>query len=450
MINMKTWLDYFKEICLIPREAGNEDGIRAYLLSFAKENGFEGLRDKDGNIIIKAPATKGYENKTTVILQGHMDMVCVKRPESEHDFTKDPIEMCIDGDIITAKNTSLGGDNGIAMALAMAVLTDPQAQHGPVEVLITYSEETGLYGAMNVDASMLSGKKLLNLDSEEENIITVGCAGGLNLFFDKKINRISVPENYKTVSVSVSGLPGGHSGSEIHLDRPNAIKVLADKISEFNDYMLVTFEGGTRDNVIPSSAKAVIAIPEDTTLDCGFENVKSCGKATDAKTSAEIINCLKNAYHGVHTWSKVITGVVETSNNLAIAQLKEDSMYVNVNIRSLIETEKKETAVKIENYFKDFGFTFTTNGGYPGWQPNPDSEFTKQCCSAWKKVSGRNAIVTSVHAGLECGIIADKIPGLDCVSMGPELHDVHSVNENLSISSTDRIFGFIKELLKSI
>lgn len=447
---MKNWLDYFKEICCIPREAGNEDGIRAYLLSFAKENGFEGIRDKDGNIIIKAPATKGCENKETVILQGHMDMVCVKRPGSKHDFTKDPIEMCINGDVITAKDTSLGGDNGIAMAMAMAILTDPEAQHGPVEVLITYSEETGLYGALNLDASLLNGRKLLNLDSEEENIITIGCAGGLNLFFDKKISRTAIPAGYKTIEVSISGLPGGHSGSEIHLDRPNAIKVLAEKISSLKDFMLIKFEGGTRDNVIPSSASAVLAVPADTEPDFDYTELQTDTKAVDAESSKEIIDCLKNAYHGVHTWSKAVVGVVETSNNLAIALLKDDSMFVNVNIRSLVESEKMETALKIEDYFKNFGFTFTTNGGYPGWQPNPDSVFTKQCCSAWKTVSGQDAIVTSVHAGLECGIIADKIPGLDCVSMGPNLHDVHSVNENLSISSTDKVFKFIKVLLKEI
>lgn len=447
---MKTWLDYFKEICLIPREAGNEDGIRAYLLSFAKENGFEGIKDKDGNIIIKAPATKGFENSETVILQGHMDMVCVKRETSNHDFTKDPIEMCINGDIITAKDTSLGGDNGIAMAMAMAVLTDPEAQHGPVEVLITYSEETGLYGAQNLDASLLKGRKLLNLDSEEENIITIGCAGGQNLFFNRKITRTAIPCTYKTIEVSVSGLPGGHSGSEIHLDRPNAIKVLAQTISSVKDFMLVEFEGGTRDNVIPSSAKAIIAVPENAKPNFDYAEVKTDKKAVDTESSSQIIDCLKNAYHGVHAWSKVVVGVVETSNNLAIAILNEDDMYVNVNIRSLVEAEKNETALKLENYFKEFGFECRKEGGYPGWQPNPDSEFTKQCCTSWKKVSGNDAVVTSVHAGLECGIIADKIPGLDCVSMGPNLHDVHSVNENLSISSTDRTFAFIKELLKSL
>lgn len=444
---MKSWLDYFKEICNVPRESGNENGIREYLLSFAKENDIEGLKDKDGNIVLRTKASKGFENNPVIILQAHMDMVCVKKEDSKHDFTKDPIEIVINGDKISAKDTSLGGDNGVAIAMILAFMSDKTSNHGIVEALITYSEETGFYGAKSVDPSFLSGKKLLNLDSEEENTFIIGCAGGMCLFLKKKVSFTTILDNYKCIKVAVTGLPGGHSGSEIHLNRPNAIKVLANKVSSLQNYQIVSFDGGARDNVIPSGAQCILAIPNNCMPAFEYQEVQKYSKALNKTDSKQIIESLKDADHGVYAWSKEIKDVVETSDNLAIAKLKENAFEVTVNIRSLVEEEKAKLCNKICAHFKNFGYCFATDGGYPTWQPNVNSDFLNQCLKVWKNVSGKDAVVTSIHAGLECGIIASKIKGLDCVSMGPDIYDVHSVNENFSINSTDRIYSFIKALV---
>ena len=474
--------DYFKKICAIPRESGNEEGMRQYLLSWAKENNIYATRDKSGNIILKKEATKGYENAPSVALQGHMDMVCVKTAESNHDFSKDPIELCIDGDILKAKDTSLGADNGIAIAMTQAVMTDPTAQHGPLEAIFTWAEETGMNGAFDLDGSLIQSKKLINLDSEEEGVIYIGCAGGIDLVGTMEAEMEEVPEGWETVEMHLTGLKGGHSGGEIHKQRLNAISALARMILSIEElghpYMINCFEGGTRRNVIPSSAFCRISFPSETKRqtmmrvmetfvlirqenlieepNIEFEkHCTACG-ATKAKTalSVEVSSLLTKALfacpHGVFTMSKALNNVVETSDNLAIVKCIDGKLDLQISVRSNLDSGKTYLVNKIKTILESFGITCTIGNGYPSWAPNPDSQLAKFCAQAYKDKTGKDPVVTAIHAGLECGVISSKVDGMDSVSIGPDLFDVHSVNEHISISSTERTYEFLKYLLSII
>ena len=345
--------DYFKQICRIPRESGNEEGMREYLLSWAKEKGFEGIRDKAGNIIIRTGATPGYEDRAPVALQGHMDMVCVKVPGSNHDFAKDPIEVYQDGDFLKARDTSLGGDDGIAVAMTMALFTDPDAKHGPLEAIFTFREEVGMDGAFAIDGSMVKSRKMINIDSEEEGIIYIGCAGGIDVKGSAKYETESVPNDWDTLEFTVSGLKGGHSGGEIHKQRLNAICALVRMLLSVGEtdvpFRLARFDGGTKLNVIPSSATCSICVPQERKHDVVakvtetfniikeenkyeeplFEMSKCCSRhgavrmeeALDETSTMIVLNALLTSPHGVFTMSKAIPGIVETSDNLAIAKM---------------------------------------------------------------------------------------------------------------------------------
>lgn len=476
--------DYFKQICQIPRESGNEEGMRKYLLTWAKENNFKALQDRSGNIIVYCDATDGFENVSPVVLQGHMDMVCVKTPDSKHDFTKDPIEVYEDGDFLRAKDTSLGGDNGIAVAMTMALLTDKSAKHGPIEALFTFSEETGMDGAFNLDASLIKSRKLINLDSEEEGIIYIGCAGGVDITSSYKASLEEVPESWEPVEIKVGGLKGGHSGGEIHHQRLNAIWALSRMLCAIENsgksFMLCEFDGGVRRNVIPSSASCKICIPSDSKKeimtsvlsefdlikeefkfqDSDFFNEHHCSKcnadvtkpnkALSASDSKKIIKALFTCPHGVSAMSQAVKGIVETSDNIAIAKLDKDVMNVEISVRSLIDSAKYSLAYRIRNILESLGYEVNIGGSYPSWSPNPDSKLATFCAKAWKDSTGKDAVVTSIHAGLECGVINSLIEGMDSVSIGPDLFDVHSVNEHLSISSTKRMYDFVKHLLSII
>lgn len=474
--------NYFKQICQIPRESHNEEGMRQYLLAWAKENDLEAIRDQAGNIIVKKPATPGFENVPSVALQGHMDMVCVKTPESDHDFTKDPIEVYEDGDYLRAKGTSLGGDNGIAVAMAMAVFTDPSAQHGPLEAIFTFAEETGMDGAFALDASVVDSKKLINLDSEEEGVIYIGCAGGIDLVGSLETELDDVPENWETVEISVGGLKGGHSGAEIDRGRANAVTVLSRLLMSIDElgtpFMINAFNGGTRRNVIPSSASCRICFPAETKkqtmthLLAEFQNIQqenrieepgleihkhctACGakkaeKAISPEVSAIIAKALFACPHGVLSMSKAIPGVVETSDNLAIVNVNDGKLHLEISVRSNIESAKYFLVNRIKAILESFGIDCKIGNGYPSWAPNPDSELAKFCADAYEQMTGKKAVITAIHAGLECGVISSKVPGMDSVSIGPNLYDVHSTNEHLSISSSKRMYDYLKKLLSII
>ncbi len=477
-------LDFFRKICEIPRESGNENGIRSFLLDWARSNNFEATTDKAGNVIVYRDATPGFENVPPVCLQGHMDMVCVKTPQSNHNFLTDPIEIVEKDGFLYAKDTSLGADNGIALAMIMALFTDPEAKHGKLEALFTFSEETGMFGAFGLDGSLIKSRRMINLDSEEEGIIYIGCAGGTDVDATFKASLQAVPQDWEPVFIKVGGLKGGHSGGEIHRQRANAVKVLAQMLcaleEENRPFMLSSIEGGTRRNVIPSEASCVICLPSETKKasmklilgafekikdlyaveDPGMMNDHYCShhnsslkkpeKAFCAEDSARLARALFCTPHGVSAMSKAVEGVVETSQNLAIIKTKDNCVDVSISVRSLVEYAKA-TQVKINEYLlQSFGFETKTGGDYPSWAPDRNSELCAFCAKAWKDVTGKDPVITSIHAGLECGVINSRVPGMDSVSLGPDLFDVHSTNEHLSVASAARIYDFVKHLLSII
>ena len=476
--------NYFKQICAIPRESGNEDGIRNFLLAWAEENRFDARTDKAGNVIIYRDATPGYEDVPPVCLQGHMDMVCVKTPGSNHNFLTDPIEIVEKDGFLYAKDTSLGADNGIAVAMIMALFTDPDAKHGKLEALFTFSEETGMFGAFGLDGSLIRSRRMINLDSEEEGIIYIGCAGGTDVEGSFGAELQDVPGDWEPVFIKVGGLKGGHSGGEIHRQRANAIKVLSLMLGaleqEGRPFMLSSIEGGTRRNVIPSEASCVICLPSATKKEsmhlvlnafeqaralyaiedpgmindhyCSHHNssLKKPARAFGVQDSANIVRALFCTPHGVVSMSKAVEGVVETSQNLAIVRTKENKVSVEISVRSLVEYAK-QSQVRVNEYLLgSFGFEAKSGGDYPSWAPDRESALCAFCAKAWKDVTGKDAVITSIHAGLECGVINSRVPGMDSVSLGPDLFDVHSTNEHLSVASADRVYDFVKHLLSII
>ena len=474
--------EYFNQICKIPRESGNEEGMRQYLLAWAKENGFEGIRDGVGNIIIRTKATPGFEDIPYVALQAHMDMVCVRTPESTHDFLKDPIEVYQDGDFLKAKDTSLGGDDGIGVAIAMALFTDRHCVHGPLEAVFTFAEETGMNGAYGLDGSLIRSKKMINVDSEDEGTIFIGCAGGIDLVGNASYEMEDVPEDWDTLEIGVSGLKGGHSGGEIHQQHLNAISALSRMILSIEEtgipFRLAAFNGGTKRNVIPSSASCSICVPENIKHDVvgrivktfeeikeenkieepGFAMSKRCShhgavrfdKALDTDTSMLVIKALFACPHGVFTMSKAIPGIVETSDNLAIVKLNDGKLDLQVSVRSNVDSAKLYLVNRIKAGLESFGIECRTGDSYPAWTPDPDSKLAKFCAEAYEQQTGKKAIVTAIHAGLECSVINSRCPGMDSVSIGPQMYDIHSTAERLSISSSTRTYAFIRHLLSII
>ncbi len=474
--------DYFRTICKIPRESGNEEGMRQHLLSWAKENGFDAIRDKAGNIIIRSEATPGYENTPSVALQGHMDMVCVKVPNSAHDFLKDPIDMYEDGDFIRARGTSLGGDDGIAVAMVQALFTDPDAKHGKLEAIFTFSEETGMDGAFSLDGSLIKSRRMINIDSEEEGVIYIGCAGGIDLVGTSSYDMDDVPSDWDTIEIFVSGLKGGHSGGEIHQQRLNAISALSRIMVTLGEngvpFMVGDLHGGIRRNVIPFQAKCTFALPasaEDdakaiiektfnemkeenkyeepnftvTTKDSVHGTVRLL-KAVDSELSMLVAKALFACPHGVFAMSKAIPGIVETSDNLAIVRFEHGKLELQVSVRSNIDSAKYLLVNKIRTILESFGLDCRIGDGYPSWAPDPDSQLANVCAQAYEHLTGKKPVVTAIHAGLECGVINSKCPGMDSISIGPNMYDVHSVNEHISISSTKRMYDFIKYLLSTM
>ena len=473
---------YFRELCKIPRESGNEEGVRQYLLSWAKENGFEAERDNSGNIIIRTGATEGYENVPPLALQGHMDMVCVRTPESKHDFLKDPIEVYEDGDFLKAKDTSLGGDDGIAVAMIQALFTDPSCKHGPLEAIFTYAEETGMFGAYGLDGSLIKSRKMINIDSEDEGTIFIGCAGGIDLVGKASYETEDVPADWDTLEITVSGLKGGHSGGEIHQQHLNAICALSRMLLSIEDtgipFRIAAFNGGTKRNVIPFSASCSICVPEKNKHDvvsalvktfdeikeenkieepgftlekrCSHHGAKRFDKALDADTSLLLTKALFACPHGVFTMSKAIPGIVETSDNLAIVKLNDGKLDLQVSVRSSVDSAKYYLVNRIRVIFESFGIDCVTSDGYPAWTPDPDSQLARFCAEAYEQQTGKKAILTAIHAGLECSVINSKCPGMDSVSIGPQMYDIHSTAERLSISSCVRTYDFLRHLLSII
>lgn len=467
---------YFEEISKIPHGSGNTRQISDYLAAFAQKQGLKWIQDESNNVVIFKEASKGYENAPTVMLQGHMDMVCEKKAGSTHDFTRDPLELQVDGDFISAKGTTLGGDDGIAVAYGLALLEDNTLEHPALEVVFTVDEEIGLLGAAALDASCLKAKYLINLDSEEEGILWAGCAGGMTAV-------TKLPVRYQEGTgmkweIQVSGLLGGHSGAEIDKNRANATVVLARFLKECRqqgEYALAELSGGLKDNAIPREAKAVLltdtesgermaAYAEDFTRALKKEytgsdegitvTAKPLGGATEPVlhpvSLEKVLFFLLNYPNGIQKMCGFIDGLVETSCNLGITCLTPEALCGSASVRSSVGTAKQALADKIAYLTEFLGGEFTVEGDYPSWEYRQDSALRGVMVRVYRNLYGKDPQVQVIHAGLECGLFYEKIPGLDCVSIGPDMKDIHTSEERLSISSVQRVWEYLTEVLREI
>ncbi|PID92969.1 MAG: cytosol nonspecific dipeptidase [Bacteroidetes bacterium] len=469
---------YFEDICQVPRPSKKEEKIRAFLVDFAKAHNLSYEMDDIGNVIIRKPATPGMEKKKSVVLQSHMDMVCEKNADKVHDFDHDPIEPIIDGEWVRANQTTLGADDGIGVATELAILTDPDIQHGPIECLFTVDEETGLTGAFELAPGFIKSKILLNLDSEDEGELFIGCAGGVDTLatFETKYN--GRPVNHLAYSLSVTGLKGGHSGDEIHKGLGNSIKILNRFLWNCHQkykIRIAHFEGGNLRNAIPREAFATITIrPKDvpeferyfeefkaeavkdlSLVEPGFtmamEKVEKPGQVIDRGTQHRLLNALYACPHGVIAMSQSMKGMVETSTNLASVKFLDDNrILVTTSQRSDATFGKYDVASMVESVFTLAGAEVTHTDGYPGWKPNPNSEIKDITVAAYEKLFGETPIVRSIHAGLECGLILEKYPDMDMISYGPTLRMVHSPEEKIHIGTVAKFWDLTKEVLLTI
>ena len=466
---------FFEEICQVPHGTFDTKRISDYCVAFAKERGLACIQDETNNIIISKPGTVGYENSEPVIIQGHMDMVCEKRPESNHDFKKDPLELYVEDGYVKAKDTTLGGDDGIAVAMALAILDSKDIPHPPIEAVFTVDEEIGMGGAENIDLSVLKGKKLINIDSEEEGILTVGCAGGFGYNTEIPVTRENA-EGEK-ISIRIHGLLGGHSGEEIHRQRGNANKMMARllyHIAEEKSYRLSEIYGGSKDNVIAMEAHAsLVAAPEDTEqilamirnmediwnaefmgeepgLTVKTETEKNTDTVVFSKdTTQKVVGYLKASPNGLKEYSRKVAGATETSLNLGVVSMKENGVEAAFLIRSAVDSRKQQVLEEVDAVTKAFGGTGTISSAYQAWQYKPKSELRPVMIEAYKEIYGKEPKICIIHGGLECGIFLGKRPDLDCVSCGPDVLDIHSYNERLDIASTQRSWEFLKLVLKN-
>ena len=468
---------YFAEICKVPRPSKKEEKIIAYLQNFAKEQGLESKTDEAGNILIKKPATPGKENLKTVILQSHIDMVCEKNSDSTHDFLNDPIETYIDGEWLKAKGTTLGADNGIGMAAQLAVLAANDIEHGPIECLFTVDEETGLTGAFALKEGFMDGDILINLDSEDEGELFIGCAGGANTTAEFAYEEIDAPQDYFFFNVAIKGLTGGHSGDDINKNRANANKLLnrfLSQLADKYDLYLCEIDGGNLHNAIPREARALCAVPmkhkEDVRIDMNIytaeiENEFSvtepnlrtelgsespCAKAIDRDTVARLLKTIYAVHHGVYAWSQDMPGLVETSSNLASIKMVDGKIKIVTSQRSSILSSRKDMSEVVRSAFLLGGAEVTTGDGYPGWKPNPASPILKVAIESYKRLFGVEPKVKAIHAGLECGLFLEKYPHLDMFSTGPTLRGVHSPDERMHIPAVDKFWQHLLDVLVNV
>ena len=469
---------YFGELSKIPRGSGNEKEVSDYLVAFAREHGLEVSQDEVYNVVIKKPGTEGYESSPAVILQGHMDMVCEKGPDSDHDFLKDPLALrVVDGDWLYATDTTLGGDNGIAVAMGMALVASDEIPHPPIELLVTTSEETGMDGAMALDASSISGKTLINIDSEEEGVLTVSCAGGCSAFVHIPLTWESAPEGAVALAIDIKGLLGGHSGIEINKGRANANKLLGRLLYQAGDKLrLASVSGGNKHNAIPREAHAVVVVPsadadalralarelestargEYQTADPGIQiTVTPVEKAPEQvmapDCAAHVVRFLYLVPNGVQSMSMDIPGLVESSLNLGVVRTEGDAVELITSIRSCVGSLKRNIYDVVAAIGELCGASLSVEGQYPEWQYDPNSRLREICIEQYEALFGRKPGVAAIHAGLECALFAEKFNGtLDMISIGPDMVDVHTAQEHLSISSTGRTWDYLLAVLKAL
>ena len=466
--------EYFEKLCSVPHGSGNTKIISDLCVELAKELGLKYRQDSSNNLIIWKDGSAGYEKSEPIILQGHIDMVCAKTDDCAKDMAKEGLDLRTDGEWVWADKTSLGGDNGIAVAMIFAILADDTLLHPPLEAVFTVDEEVGMDGAFALDCSDLKGKKLMNLDSEEEGEFTVSCAGGVRA-------DCTLPGKPETLhgescyAVTISGLQGGHSGMDINTGRGNANvlmgRVLYSAMEQLPGLRLAAMQGGRFDNVICPRCDAVVAVPAGKEADfeqfirsfnatlkneyagCDAGVTLECAKteaapAVSAETTSVMLHTLLALPQGVEAMNVDFPGLVQTSLNLGVLQLAEDGLHFSYSIRSCIASQKAMLTQRVHAIVEFAGGTVSERSNYPGWQYARDSKFRELVLDAYRDISGTEGKIVATHGGLECGLFIEKIPGLDAISLGPELHDVHSVRERLSVPSTERVYALVCEVLK--
>ena len=464
---------YFEEICSMPHGSGNTKIISDYLVKFAQEQGLEYLQDELNDVIIFVPGTCGMEDHAPVIIQGHMDMVCEKDADCPIDMDTEGLDIAHDGEYVYAKGTTLGGDDGVAVAFAMALAADKSIAHPPLELVITVDEETGMFGAAGIDLSMLKGRMLLNIDSEDEGIFTVSCAGGARSTIHLPLQRKAVYG--PAIRLVVDGLQGGHSGVEIHKNRANASKVMGELLRRIQEKMplcLVSFAGGSKDNAIPRSCEAnAVALGMD--LECinaiaaelqaeiranyaepeavieAFNADALGGNGLSAEDTAKVIALICEVPNAIQAWSQKIPGLVQTSLNLGVAKMGEE-LSLTFSVRSSVNQEKQELLTQLRTIAENYGGSYSQMGEYPAWEYKEASVLRDTMVQVFTKMYDKAPEVVAIHAGLECGLLGEKLPGLDAVSIGPEMHDIHTSRERLGIASTKRTWEFVLEVLKAL
>ncbi|WP_316374977.1 cytosol nonspecific dipeptidase [Enterobacter hormaechei] len=469
--------DIFAKICSIPHPSYHEEQLAEHIMCWAKEKGLHAERDQVGNILIRKPATAGMENRKPVVLQAHLDMVPQKNNDTVHDFTKDPIQPYIDGEWVKARGTTLGADNGIGMASALAVLADDSVEHGPLEVLLTMTEEAGMDGAFGLQANWLQADILINTDSEEEGEIYMGCAGGIDFISTLPLSREAIPAGFETFKLTLKGLKGGHSGGDIHLGLGNANKLLARFLAGHAaelDLRLVDFNGGTLRNAIPREAFATVAVPaskadelknlssvyleilknelsaKEKNLTVVLESVTTDKAALTAQSRDTFVQLLNATPNGVIRNSDVAKGVVETSLNVGVVTMGDDSAEIICLIRSLIDSGKEYVVSMLESLGTLAGAKTSAKGSYPGWQPDASSPVMALVRETYQRLFNSTPNIQVIHAGLECGLFKKPYPDMDMVSIGPTITGPHSPDEQVHIESVGHYWTLLTELLKAI
>ena len=474
ILQPKEVFHFFEELCNIPHGSGNLQKISDYLVSFAKERGYEVTQDSELNVIIKAPGTAGYENKEPVILQGHMDMVAVKEDGCDIDMKTDGLRVTTDGEYVWAEGTSLGGDDGIAVAYCLALLDSKEIPHPPLEVVITTNEETGMFGAAAIDLSGLAGKRMINIDNEEEGVFITSCAGGARVY--SKLPMVQAEVNGAKCSVAISGLLGGHSGEMIKCGRGNANHIAGRVLAEVSKEMpvsLISIEGGVADNAIPSTASMSFVVDgsaadkaesivnrvlqevkgelegKDEGLEISFakEEGNASVKAFDSKSTEKLAKMITVMPDGVQAMSAMVAGLVETSLNLGIIKTEGDVVTLEQSVRSSVESSKKVLINKLLTIGEFFGAEVSVSGEYPGWKYRQHSELRDHMVKVYQNMYGKAPQLQAIHAGLECGILSEKIENLDCISIGPDMKDIHSTGEKLSVKSTANVWEYLVKVL---
>lgn len=472
----KVWF-YFEEICKIPRLSKNEGQIRQYLLDFAVRNNLESKTDKVGNVLIRKPADPEFKNRKSIVLQSHMDMVGEKDASTDHNWSKDPIVPFIDGKWVKANDTTLGADDGIGIAVQLALLSDREIQTGPIECLFTVDEESGMTGAIELEKGFFKSRILINLDSEDEGELFIGCAGGMDTVAEMKFNREEAGSDHATLKISITGLHGGHSGDEIHKGYANSVKIMTGLlriITTKYSARLSEFNGGNLRNAIPREAFAHITCDKDyvddikrdvenyhqrindeySSTEDGIEiTVRKEGSISylmDTKSQESLLNALEKCPHGVIAWSEDMKGLVETSTNLASVKFTDEYIRITTSQRSSVESSKKEIAGIVNRIFTENNAEVHHSGGYPGWKPNTNSEILKITSLSYRRLFNTEPVVRAIHAGLECGLILEKYPGLDMISFGPTIKGAHTPQERLDIETTKKFWDLLIDVLDNV